>query len=101
MSRPAINARNRAAETTGSSPAACIGGVRGLPEKKFVKAALAHEAGRRGRRIAAHLLSSRQNWRTLGTRSCGKFPAMIAALIAPMAVPAIQLGRTPDFSSAE
>jgi hypothetical protein len=33
-------------------------------------------------------------------RSCGKFPAMIAALIAPIAVPAIQFGLTPHFSSA-
>ena len=47
-------------------------------------------------RLATRRLSSCQNRRSRNTRSCGRLPAMIAALIAPIAVPAIQFGRTPE-----
>src|SRR6202035_5293108 len=97
----AISARNWAAETTVASLRTCIGVGRGPADRKFVSADLAYRAGARGRFVAVYLLSSRQNWRSLVTRSCCRFPAMIAALIALRALPAIEFGGTPHFSSAE
>ena len=70
------------------------------PTSSRLSADLAHRVGPRERRNAARPDNSRQNWRRRGTRSCGRFPAMIAAFIAPIAVPAIQFGRALHFSRA-
>ncbi len=45
-------------------------------------------------------LTCSQNWRSLGTRSAGALPAMIALLMAPMEMPAIQVGSMSHSISA-
>src|SRR5260370_16947806 len=93
----AIRARNWAAETTGSSLRACIGGERGPPDRKFARADLAHPAGPRGRRDAVYLLNSRQNWRSLIPPSSAKFPPLIPPLTPPTPLAPPPLPPPPPF----
>ena len=53
----------------------------------------------RGHAISSWDTSS-QNWRSRGTRCSGALPAMIAALTAPMEMPASQDGRYPASTNS-